>query len=359
MAFKLSHGVESYNDKDVNNSKIVEYDVRDINFPIYNKDDKVLIIDGDVLTYRVASASEFKYKITTPDGKEHIVKSQKSLFDKNKQYNKQNSTIEKIQIPEPFSHCIHSLKTTINSVMKKTGCNKYEIYIGGSGNFRLDLPLPTKYKSNRSELVKPLHLDRSKLYLQSKLGALYVSGREADDVVQMRLNHLKNISKIDVTLYSNDKDAMQGYYGKIYNPTSNKLIELNDEIGNVYIDKNDLKGCGIKWLLAQTCIVGDRTDGYYIASHFKSKFTANDFIKELIGDETIQVYILIICDLLNNLLEDKTNYIDHFGNQQSMTRIELIEMYFQCAYMKVEINDDMTFVKLCDKYAVDVLEYLN
>ena len=72
MAFK------TYNPKgniDVSKEYTAEEIYKDL--PSYTKQDKVLIVDGDIACYKIASVTEFKYLYTSSEGEEFKVKSRK------------------------------------------------------------------------------------------------------------------------------------------------------------------------------------------------------------------------------------------------------------------------------------------
>ena len=72
MVFKL------YKPEKIENK---EYSAEEIynTLPIYSRKDKVLICDADILCYKIASVTEFKYLYTSSQGEEYKVKSKKSF----------------------------------------------------------------------------------------------------------------------------------------------------------------------------------------------------------------------------------------------------------------------------------------
>ena len=181
MAFK------TYKQKDeVDVTK--EYTAEEIykDLPTYTKQDKVLIVDGDIVCYKIASVTEFKYLYTASNGDEYKVKSKKAfssflieqtralnnaIYEKSENgedvsglikelelWNPENFTVVPTQIAEPVSYAIKSLNDSVIKIMEYCGCNKVEFYIGGSGNFRNEIPLPEQYKTNRKSNERPIHL---------------------------------------------------------------------------------------------------------------------------------------------------------------------------------------------------------
>ena len=54
------------------------------------------------------------------------------------------------------------------------------------------------------------------------------------------------------------------------------------------------------------------------------------------------------------LLPERITYTDWKGIEQNLSRLDLAEMMFRCAYMRTSPNDDATFKSLLDKYGVVV-----
>ena len=53
------------------------------------------------------------------------------------------------------------------------------------------------------------------------------------------------------------------------------------------------------------------------------------------------------------LLPERIVYTDWKGVEQNLSRLELAEMMFKCAYMRTSPNDNTTFKSLLGKYGVE------
>ena len=135
----------------------------------YKRGDVVGIVDLDVMLFRVASACQTTHidvsrgKTTKRFGTRTEFKGYCKL--KNLDYN--TFTIVDGVEAEPVSYCIHTLKASIKKLKERLGITKFIFTVGGSGNFRLDLPLQNKYKSNRDNMQKPIHLQACREYVLS------------------------------------------------------------------------------------------------------------------------------------------------------------------------------------------------
>ena len=331
MAFK------TYKPKDeVDVSK--EYTPKEIysKLPNYTKQDKVLIYDADILSYKIASVTEFKYLYTSPEGDEYKVKSKKSF----KAYCEENGldidsfTVENVQIAEPVGHAIKSMNDSVAKVMEYCGCNKVEFYIGGSGNFRNDAPLPTPYKTNRKETVRPIHLTALKDYLIKYKGAKKVTTQEADDVVAYRMRTLYK-QGIRATLYSCDKDALGNVDHKLqmYDPTKEDIIVSEGGVGSIELVKSKLKGKGLKFLIYQACN-GDPIDSYSPKPFFNKKYGDSSFYKDFNDCKTEVEVLEKFVEVAKRLVPDNVSYTSFNGQLMELNRKELFEMYFTLCKMK-------------------------
>ena len=81
----------------------------------------------------------------------------------------------------------------------------YEVYITGKKNFRNNIAVTHKYKGNRKDAEKPLHLPYIRQHLVTKYNAIVSAGEEADDLI------IKEATKIGpkVVIASADKDMLQ------------------------------------------------------------------------------------------------------------------------------------------------------
>ena len=81
----------------------------------------------------------------------------------------------------------------------------YEVYITGKNNFRNNIAKTHKYKGNRKDAEKPLHLENIRQHLVTNYHAIKSHGEEADDLIS------KEATKIGpkVVIASADKDMLQ------------------------------------------------------------------------------------------------------------------------------------------------------
>lgn len=383
--------------------KIVQKYAHEIEYPVYKKGETVLLIDGDILAFKVASVCESKFRFTHKEDEDdvYLAKSLKEFQgyledEKSKIARKITRVSEKIrdsedekekakfkkrltkyredfeacpkfedyiredvQVPDPFEYCAETLNRSYDLVMKKVKAKKSEIYIGGDENFRLGLPLKNQYKlSVRSDAVRPIHLTGSKEHQVNNMGAIKVKGIEADDILQMRAFQLAAMG-VKVIMYSNDKDRLQGWYGKYYNPDNGEILELKDMLG--YISK-DKKGSGLKWLMYQVS-QGDPIDGYspkewYSKNFYKRGYGQVGFFNDFAEVDNIPDFLNKFIEVHRDklLIEKEYTWETWNGKFVRSNWLGIIELMFSCAYMKLEIDDSRTFSSLCKEFGVDAGE---
>lgn len=134
------------------------------------------LIDGDIVAYRNAAASE-----------------------------EADETI-----------CLLRLDRMVREILHVTGSDTYEIYLSGEDNFRYAI-FP-EYKANRKDAVKPRWLQACREYLAKEWNAKFAHGCEADDM--MGLNQTE-----DTIICSIDKDLLM-VEGKHYNFVKNKWYTI-------------------------------------------------------------------------------------------------------------------------------------
>ena len=324
----------------------------------YKRGDVVGVVDLDVMLFRVASACQTTHidvsrgKTTKRFGTRTEFKGYCKLKDLD--YGT-FSIVDGVEA-EPIAYCIHTLKASIKKLKERLGITKFIFTVGGSNNFRLDLPLQNKYKSNRDNMQKPIHLQACREYVIKYLDAKLVSGYENDDIVQGLSEWINNNTKAKAYLYTNDKDSFQSLNSNyIYNPMTDDVAEIKGGIGKLYEYKDGVKGHSLHWLLFQT-FLGDPVDCYTPKPFFNRRYADKSYYKDFKDITNEKELLSKWWDKWCELLPERITYTDWKGVEQNLSRLGLAEMMFKCAYMRTSPNDDTTFKSLLDKYEVAVNE---
>jgi 5'-3' exonuclease len=160
-----------------------------------------LLIDGDVIVYRIGFATQHKDE----DGE---------------------------VVADPLAYALHSCKVYINGMVKKTGADKHRLFLTGGGNFRS--VVDAEYKANRKGTAKPVHYQAIRDYMVNKLGAEMIEGMEADDALALAQTN-------DTMIATIDKDLLM-VAGKHYNFVKDEYITVTPKEGTHWFYMQMLMG---------------------------------------------------------------------------------------------------------------------
>jgi DNA polymerase-1 len=169
-----------------------------------------LVIDGDIVAYQAAAASE--QPINWGDGLWTL-------------HSFENDVMIKIA-------------DFITGLMEKANTDKVEVALSDKHNFRKDVA--DYYKANRANTRRPMLLQYAKDFMADEYNGVIWKNLEADDVLGIKVTESD-----EYLIWSSDKD-LKTCHGR----------HLTDE-GEVYIDEQQAD----YWFLTQV-LTGDSTDNY-------------------------------------------------------------------------------------------------
>ena len=197
----------------------------------------VLLIDGDILCYRAASATdgrlyEVKYKMETKAaGATTITVMERFKKDADKVREKAGEnfiSLEQTWDPEPRQNAFKIMEDMLISLERNLEkhiggpVGEKKIFLSRGGSFR-EKECPT-YKSNREDMRRPANLEFCKDYLMKKYGASCDVGQyEADDLLAMNAGD-------NTIICSVDKDLLQ-VPGSHYNFVKDIFMEIDELTG--------------------------------------------------------------------------------------------------------------------------------
>lgn len=325
----------------------------------------VAVIDGDIVAYRCAAANETRSVIAVHnDTADSVVFDTMTAFKEWAGSEANEYTVSPHQEAGPIEHAYKSIKTIIQNICTKAKCDEYIVVISGDDNFRLTLPLPTRYKDSRKENVKPVQLRACKMYLVQHHAAEVSKGVEADDVLVSYMNRGYK-DKDYVVQCSLDKDAKHGP-GWLYDWTTMDEPELIEGFGELNlilketgkkkangepaVDKS-VKGKGRVWLYYQM-VFGDPVDCYKPCELAKAKFGeigAYDLLKNAKDDKEALEAVVAKYKLW---YPKPVTYKDWEGNLQTKDWMEIMQMYTDCAFMRRWEGDRFDVKKGLDKLGI-------
>lgn len=318
----------------------------------------LVVVDADTLVYRSAAASEERSVLVThiPSKREKIYKNRtafkQAMQEKNFTVNPEDFTFEDIQEPEPIENCLYTIKTQAQNIIDRFHDAEVIFCCGEKDNFRLNLPLPEQYKSNRSENIRPVHLSEGKEYMIKKFKAQSAVNFEVDDLSIILAYEGKNKGR-DVVLAACDKDAKQAVGLKLFDYTNpdKEIVQINNWHEIELNAKKEFKSYGVPFFCYQWSR-GDLSDHvlpYKLAGVkfgdagayklFKDCKTAKECLEEVV-EQYKQWYPVPI------------TYKAWDGNEYAKGYKDLLQLFFSAVYMLRSHNDKTTAEEFLDMYGV-------
>ena len=315
---------------------------------------ELVCIDGDILSYRAAAANEKRFVTAV-----HNETAESYEFDTATKFKewagdtKDEYTITPGQKAGKLQNAFHILNQMIGNIVKACEAESYHIVVSGDDNFRLDLPLPTRYKDSRKESMRPLQLKDCKNYLINMHNAEVSVGVEADDVLvaYMVAGH---------TQASIDKDANHGP-GMLYNWDNMEKPEHISGFGELNVIEKvsasgtktkDVKGKGRIWLYFQM-VFGDPVDAYKPCELAKAKFGDIGAYNLLKGCKTDKEALEALVRQYKAWYPDPITYKAWNGEiQKDKTWLDIWQLYADCAFMRRWDGDRFDVRKVLDKMEI-------
>lgn len=327
--------------------------------------ERILIIDGDFLAHRASAIAETRTVIVehikSGRTKEFETKTafKKYLAENNRPYVESDYIITDKQYPKHESVAAASIKNTIENLKNFTWADHTEVHLGASGlTFRNYLMLPSKYKDNRSSMLRPVHLAFAKHYLGTKYKAKTYEGYESDDTISIRAyeelakGNYPIIATIDKDAYQAQGIAILDWYKEPW-----KIAEI-DSLGTLYKDDKDkVRGTGLKFLCYQT-LAGDPTDTYKPYQLSKLTYGASRAFKALEWCSTEKECLESVISEYKRLYPEPIVYLAH--NNKTVYNADwefILQQYFKCAYMLRSWKDTSNFWEYAKQYGVNKNDY--
>lgn len=322
--------------------------------------ERVLIIDADLIAYQYAAANE-KRTINVKhlkSGKEKIFKTRTELKtllkEKEREFKTEDYEIEDVQTAASIRFALRNVKSVIQRLTDHTWADRVELYLGTGKTFRHALALPTPYKDNRDDLIKPLQLADVRKYLQVKHRAQLIKDIETDDMITIRA--YEELAKGNYPIIASaDKDAQQSQGVEILNfgqeEWQGKVIPT---VGSLWKDKTAYKGDGLKFLALQV-LSGDNADTYKGYQLSNVSYGPAKAMKALEKANTEKEILEVLISEFKRLYPEAFEYVDCHGVWHSDADwFDMLQMYWTCAYMKRSADDDSSFIQFAAERGVYV-----
>ena len=309
---------------------------------------ELAVIDGDTVAFRAAAMNERRSIVVT-----HKPTGRKSEFDNRTEFKKHigdkwdilDFDIEDKQSPEDIKYALGAAKATIKSICATLDTGNYKVIMSGKNNFRLDIPLPKQYKSNRESLERPLQLTEVRNYLIKHHAAEVVDGIEADDALCTWAYRGYKEGRTIVQC-SQDKDAYSNA-GWLYNFVKDEDPLYIAGLGELHLEGAKVKGTSRKWAYAQI-MLGDPVDCYKPTNLCKVKYGDKSVYNLLADLKTDKDCWAAMYETYKTWYPEPVTYTAWDGKEYTKDACEIMQMYVDCAHMqrwpgdKVVVQDVLT-----------------
>lgn len=324
-----------------------------------------LVIDGDLVAYRCAAANEERFVTATHNNTlEEIEFSTATQFKQWAGSKADNYTLKPGQRAKPEAFAYKSIRDFIYGLVEQVGAKNYHICVSGKGNFRDDLPLPTKYKGKRDKVSRPLLLKDCKGYLLDSHHAEVSSGKEADDLLAGYAYQGRNDKSVIVATIDKDQMGCEGWVFDWTKMTEPFLVKGFGELrivetptgkttakGTPVVEK-DVKGHGKIWLLHQ-CLMGDSADDYRPYELAKVQFGQIGSYEILKHCKTQEEAFKAVLNKYRLWYPEPVIYRAWNGELHTKDAVEIFQMYADCAYMRKWDGDKFDVKKVMDAYGIN------
>ena len=311
------------------------------------------------MCYRTAAAAETRAVnvIHKPSGRTRIfptrTKFKEFLAAKAFEFKPEDYEFEDIQNAEDISHPLHSIKVQLKKIQDFTEADETRIFIGGKGNFRDKLALPTRYKSGRDNTIRPVHLAECKEFTLRHLGAELISAEEADDaLIYVGYKYLEQGYKVILASQDKDSHAYSGLHIYDFTKEGSEIWKV-PEVGSLWLDSKDkVRGSGFIWYCHQM-LLGDSTDDYKPTEILGIKFGEKSSYKLLKDCKTKQEAWDVVVSQYQKWFKDNPEYTDWQGDEQVASPKFMLQLYHQCCAMMRTPTDSLDIHEFCKYMGLD------
>lgn len=319
--------------------------------------DSLLVVDGDWVAYKIASALE-KKTIRVYDQQDTFVneyKTRTKFKEDSKNYNISYRIEDCQTLPKKYKDTMSFLiGKMVKDMLAKSNCEKILFALGGKENFRNELDLPQKYKGNRDSTIRPLALGEVRDFIAENYPTVFSENEEADDIISKYQYQSFVDKEKHIVVATLDKDA-RGTPGTLFNPEEDTIVRIEglgfvqriEKVSSSGKKSYKLYGEGRKWFYSQL-LTGDKADNYFPCDFYKMS-VGNTSKSPLITD-------LKCFNMLDKCTTDKECWevimsqyktwyagIDHWlnweGEKVEGNWIDMLQVYVDVVHMRRFDND--------------------
>lgn len=320
---------------------------------------KLVVVDADTIVFRSAAVAEQRTVEVEhlPSGRKKVYNNRtgfkKAMLEKGFQIKPEEFKFTDIQEPEPVENCLYNIKIQANNILEMFSDADVIFVAGDSNNFRLELPLPTRYKSNRDGMLRPVLLKEAREYFVKKFNAKSAEGCEADDLANILAYEGLHKGK-EAILLSPDKDAKQSVGLKLFDYTNpNKGIVHIQNWHDIELVKGDFKSYGIPFFCYQMTR-GDKVDCVTPYELTGKQFGDAGAYKLLSDCKTPRQCLEAVARKFQEWYPEPVTYRAWDKQEHTKDWKDLLQLYFSSVYMLRDETDETTAEEFFDSYEVKI-----
>jgi len=282
---------------------------------------------------------------------------------------------KRMKFEKCYQDVVDSMENYIDMVRNQWEVKNFLFVLGKGDCFRNDLPLPVPYKDRNDE--RPMLLKEAREYMLAKDNSEEAKeGFETDDVVEWYgatgyADYLK--TKIfSYVVISEDKDSGGNpklwinyrREGITFVQPQAVLIETSSvNTGHLELvrmsNSTQVKGTGLKWIMAQAFGIGDSADNYHPYNKFPAdikkniKYGQKQFYLDFINLETQTEVVQKAVDLMYEWFPKGIKYTDHKGNDLDVDTLTWMDTCFKVAFMTRSPKENLTLERMLKAFRVD------
>lgn len=252
-----------------------------------------------------------------------------------------------VQTPKPLKLATRAVDQHIEGICERIGTNDYYGYIGKGDSWRVEASTIMKYKGQRENNLRPIHLEAIEQHLIKKHGAEIIREVEADD--QVIIDSYKNKKLIVIGV---DKD----YYGceiNLFNPDKMVKPQTIKGFGELRIGSDKtVRGHGRIWLYHQV-MAGDSSDNYKANSASAIKWGDKSSYALLHKCSNDKQAFEALVEGYKLLYPTPTEITGWRGNKFDINWLYVMQENFTMAHMLRHENDKFVVKSVLDKLKVE------
>lgn len=246
----------------------------------------------------------------------------------------------------------------IGGICKTLSCKDYYGYLGRGASFREAMSHMKQYKGQRSELVKPLLIDKVADYISKQHKGKFVEGLESDDWVSIDSQNAfdkwkKSKSDDDkLVLLSVDKDS-RTHPGWLFNYDTMTSPLKVDGFGKLYEENEGTPNGWGRIFFYYFILNGDMADNYSPTALCNVRYGKKSAYKDLKDCKTDKEALQSVVNRYKTWYPSPVDFISWRGEQMTYSWLDVMQEIWDMAFMLKYEGQRIVVKYVLDKVGVN------